>query len=133
MAGAPADAGSDAAAAEGEEVTQQEPAASIDELEQRLLASEGALLDAGIELPDAIARARVSQGMEIKPSAASSEGADPNRCVRICELQTNICELRDLICTLADDHADEDRYEQACERSTLDCERAEQACTDCDG
>lgn len=57
--------------------------------------------------------------------------AAPDACAPICGPADAICELSERICGLADEHDDESRYAEACERATDDCERAAEACEDC--
>ncbi|WAS93800.1 hypothetical protein [Nannocystis punicea] len=73
-----------------------------------------------------------------QPSAApapATERAGPSpvagRCESVCDITTSICQLRDHICDLAPRHADEPRYQQACERASTDCEFATEACHAC--
>lgn len=54
------------------------------------------------------------------------------RCERICELADSTCDLADKICALAEEHVDDVRYEDACDRAEAQCEAASDACTSCD-
>lgn len=54
-----------------------------------------------------------------------------NRCASVCEISTSICQLRDNICGLAPRHADEPRYQRACDRASVDCDFAVEACHAC--
>jgi hypothetical protein len=55
------------------------------------------------------------------------------RCVQVCELSEITCELGVQICELAQRHADDQDYEQACARATDDCDAAQEACDECAG
>lgn len=122
-------AGGDALAAEtSEESTPRDESAS--DYEQRLLAHEDALLQAGVSLPAAVRAARAEGGLGTEATPAAD--AAPDRCTRICDISAAICELREHVCGLSEEHADEPRYVEVCDRATLDCERATTACSDCD-
>lgn len=53
------------------------------------------------------------------------------RCRTICDVATTVCELEGKICGLADAHADDARYLDACARAQTDCTTAEEACRAC--
>lgn len=53
------------------------------------------------------------------------------RCSTICDLASSTCGLEQQICRLANDHQDETRYRDSCERAELDCEVSAEACRDC--
>jgi hypothetical protein len=55
------------------------------------------------------------------------------RCIQVCELSEITCELGVQICGLAQRHAGDDDYEQACARATDDCDAAQEACDACAG
>jgi hypothetical protein len=55
------------------------------------------------------------------------------RCIQVCELSEITCELGVQICELAQRHAGDDDYEQACARATDDCDAAQEACDVCAG
>lgn len=137
---APADAAAgDAPAAESMEPAMDDdgPGRILDDglsrYELELEGYEDAMLSAGLELPGAVAQARTDQGKTSVPAADGGGDAAGARCERICGLATTICELRSHICELADEHPNELRYEQVCERASLDCQRATTACEGCDG
>jgi hypothetical protein len=67
----------------------------------------------------------------VREDASAPADAEPDACAPICGPAQAICELRESICRLADEHDDETRYEEACERATDDCDRAAEACEDC--
>lgn len=54
-----------------------------------------------------------------------------DRCTNICELATTVCDLEAKICSLANAHAEDDRYANACTRAQGDCATAEEACDAC--
>lgn len=54
------------------------------------------------------------------------------RCQQVCELGQITCELSVQICELADRHAGEDDYLNACERASEDCTAAQEACDACE-
>lgn len=54
------------------------------------------------------------------------------RCERVCDLAAATCTLADRICGLADEHIDDVRYEDACERAESQCEAASDACSACE-
>lgn len=58
---------------------------------------------------------------------ASANAEDTTR-PRVCELADAICGLKDRICALADEHDDEERYTNTCDRAKGDCETATEAC-----
>lgn len=53
------------------------------------------------------------------------------RCIQVCELSEITCELGVQICELAQRHAGDRDYEQACARATDDCDAAQEACDVC--
>lgn len=53
------------------------------------------------------------------------------RCIQVCELSEITCELGVQICELAQRHAEDRDYEQACARATDDCDAAQEACDVC--
>jgi hypothetical protein len=55
------------------------------------------------------------------------------RCIQVCELSEITCELGVQICELAQRHAGDQDYEQACARATEDCDAAQEACDVCAG
>jgi hypothetical protein len=55
------------------------------------------------------------------------------RCIQVCELSEITCELGVQICELAQRHAGNEDYEQACARATDDCDAAQEACDVCAG
>lgn len=55
------------------------------------------------------------------------------RCIQVCELSEITCELGVQICELAQRHAGDPDYEQACARATDDCDAAQEACDVCAG
>jgi len=65
------------------------------------------------------------------PQPADDENA--SRCERICELQAAICDVADRICSLAEEHAGEEKYDDACTRAGDRCEQATEACSGCEG
>jgi hypothetical protein len=74
------------------------------------------------------------------PEEAKSTPLSPNeqpqldaatRCAQVCSLSDITCELGVQICELAQRHADNEEYEQACVRATEDCDAAQEACDAC--
>ena len=53
------------------------------------------------------------------------------RCERVCDLSATTCELQDRVCTLAGNHPDDVRYEDACRRAEDQCEAATRSCESC--
>lgn len=54
-----------------------------------------------------------------------------NYCGDLCSLSESICSLEVRICTLAESHANDSLYADACERAVEDCEVSGQACDSC--
>lgn len=54
------------------------------------------------------------------------------RCTTICDLASSTCGLEQQICRLANEHQDETRYRDSCERAELDCEVSAEACRECE-
>lgn len=54
-----------------------------------------------------------------------------SRCERICGLKDAICDVSDRICGLAETHADDKKYTEACTRSESRCTQATDACSSC--
>ncbi len=65
-------------------------------------------------------------------STRSSKSDSPSRCDRVCGLAEATCDLETQICTLAEEHFDEPRYQKACRRSELQCSAAADACRRCE-
>lgn len=65
-------------------------------------------------------------------AATTADADEGTRCERACSIKTTICSLADSICGLANEHPDEARYLEACERAHADCERASEACDGCE-
>lgn len=64
---------------------------------------------------------------------ATAPGRDEtiNYCGDLCSLSESICALEVRICSLADAHASDTIYADACERAVEDCEVAGDACDSC--
>lgn len=67
---------------------------------------------------------------ETTTSSAASTRAD-DRCTQICELAEVACALQQQICTLAESHVGEPRYEDACWRARDQCDVGQDACDEC--
>jgi hypothetical protein len=71
------------------------------------------------------------------PTTAQIDAAPPDRdesanyCGDLCSLSESICTLEVRICSLAESHANETIYADACERAVDDCEVAGEACDSC--
>lgn len=63
------------------------------------------------------------------PKAATT--AAPDACGRICALAGAACDLSQRICTLAEQHDGDARYEDLCWNAQRQCEAASDACSDC--
>jgi hypothetical protein len=49
----------------------------------------------------------------------------------VCELAATTCDLRERVCGLAEDHADDSRYDEACRRAEDQCDAATRHCQSC--
>lgn len=63
-------------------------------------------------------------------------GADPatnanSTCERVCALAEVACDLSKRICTLADQHQGDARYEEVCWSAEQQCDQASDFCSDC--
>lgn len=115
---APGDAGGAADEAFGMEAEPApEPPVDLDELTSELDRLDAELTAAGL-------------GPEGLPQAATPDEGRA-RCERICELTAATCDLESRICSLADEHAGEDRYASACARAGDRCDEASEACRAC--
>lgn len=70
------------------------------------------------------------------PTANQVDTTEPARdsrqyCGDLCSLSESICTLEVRICSLAESHANDSVYADACERAVEDCEVAGQACDGC--
>jgi hypothetical protein len=54
-----------------------------------------------------------------------------SRCERVCELAVTTCDLSQRVCGLAEDHADDSRYDEACRRAEDQCDAATRHCQSC--
>ena len=116
--------------------------ATIDDYEQMLEQSEGALAEIGIKASEpgasrASAADATGADMEAEagaptPEAASSDdgstanaGSFNGDCKTLCDLSSTTCELEARICVLATRHEGDARYENACTRAGNDCSLAE--------
>lgn len=93
----------------------------IDDLEARLTEVEDELVSAGVPLT----------GREAEAQRVPAVAEEASQCQRVCELADAICELEASICSLADDHAQQTRYVDACARAQGDCAKAQEACDAC--
>lgn len=57
----------------------------------------------------------------------------PPRCERLCGLAETTCELRDRVCSLAERHPDDVRYDVSCRRAGDQCDAASAHCMACEG
>ena len=65
---------------------------------------------------------------EMKLEPASSDAAV---CEDLCGLATSICQVQSKLCELADDHPDENDYQDLCREAKLECREAQESCVDC--
>lgn len=65
------------------------------------------------------------------PTKAAGASVSTDACGRICSLAGAACELSQRICTLADQHDGDARYEDLCWNAQRQCEAASDACADC--
>jgi hypothetical protein len=71
------------------------------------------------------------------PTTAQIDASPPERdesanyCGDLCSLSESICTLEVRICSLAESHANDRIYADACERAVDDCEVAGEACDSC--
>ncbi len=72
-------------------------------------------------------RTKANKDLAAKKSADEA----PDACAPICGPADAICDLSARICGLADEHEEEERYANACERAEKDCARAAEACEEC--
>ncbi len=112
--------------------------ATIEDYEQMLDQSEGALAEIGIKAGAAPLGAAAAGGesadmADAAPEAVVSESRDESGsssgfngdCKTLCDLSSTTCELEARICVLAARHEGEERYQNACTRAGDDCELAE--------
>jgi hypothetical protein len=64
-----------------------------------------------------------------KPTTTTTSSIDA--CGRICALAGAACDLSQRICTLAEQHDGDARYEDLCWNAQRQCEAASDACADC--
>lgn len=86
------------------------------------------------EAPDAEPVSAAESTSESRASRRERKDAQrlqAKRCSTICDLASSTCGLEQQICRLANDHQDETRYRDSCERAELDCEVSAEACRDC--
>ena len=62
---------------------------------------------------------------------AAGSTRDVPRCDELCELSEIACGLQERICSLADSHVGDPRYEDACWRARDQCDRSSDACNEC--
>lgn len=65
---------------------------------------------------------------ETKIEPASS---DAGVCEDLCGLATSICQVQSKLCEIADDHPDENDYQDLCREAKLECREAQESCVDC--
>jgi hypothetical protein len=69
------------------------------------------------------------------PSAPVDRSESPrdarDQCGDLCSLSESICSLEVRICSLAESHANDSIYADACERAVEDCDVAGEACDGC--
>jgi hypothetical protein len=66
-----------------------------------------------------------------EPPTPGRDGSPIDVCTDLCSLSESICALEVRICSLAEEHANDATYADACERAVEDCEVAGQACDGC--
>lgn len=71
--------------------------------------------------------AMVMQERELQPHAATDAG----KCEDLCELATSICGVQEKLCDLADDHPDDDAYQDLCREARNECREAQESCVRC--
>lgn len=73
----------------------------------------------------------ISPDAEPPPPPKSTTTASIDACGRICALAGAACDLSQRICTLAEQHDGDARYEDLCWNAQRQCEAASDACADC--
>lgn len=56
---------------------------------------------------------------------------DPQVCEDLCSLATSICGMTLKLCSIADDHAGNDDYQNLCREAKRDCREAQEDCVAC--
>lgn len=74
---------------------------------------------------------RTARNRTKRSRVALDDARAPTRCETICGLAQTTCELRDRVCTMAEDHPDDVRYEAACRRAGDQCSAATEHCDSC--
>ncbi|HWB74841.1 MAG TPA: hypothetical protein VG755_07790 [Nannocystaceae bacterium] len=78
-----------------------------------------------------VAPTKPEPATETETSATSASTRANDRCEQICELAEVACGLQEQICTLAESHVGEPRYEDACWRARDQCDVGQDACAAC--
>jgi hypothetical protein len=81
--------------------------------------------------PDRKRRAHAHASNRSRLAAERDQRRPHTRCEKICVLADTTCELRERVCTLAGEHPDDVRYQDACRRAEDQCGAATQHCESC--
>jgi hypothetical protein len=66
-----------------------------------------------------------------KETLVSASTQDPAVCESLCSLATDICDVAQKLCELADQHPDDDQYQNLCREGRKECHEAQQSCVRC--
>jgi hypothetical protein len=83
----------------------------------------------GDDQPAPVAEEAPASTAQVPPTGPARD--EVNYCGDLCSLSESICTLEVRICSLAESHANDSLYADACERAVEDCEVAGQACDGC--
>lgn len=64
-------------------------------------------------------------------ASLTSLGDDPSKCEALCELSRAICEIKTKMCSIAEDQATDDGYQDLCRKAKQRCSDASDSCTRC--
>jgi hypothetical protein len=91
--------------------------------------SEAASAGASGDGQQAAAEEAPAPNAQVETSPPPRDAND--QCADLCSLSESICSLELRICSLAESHANDSIYADACERAIEDCEVAGDACDGC--
>jgi hypothetical protein len=66
-----------------------------------------------------------------KASIVSASVKDAAVCEELCSLASDICEVQEKLCDLADDHPDDEQYQNLCREAKNECQEAQESCVRC--
>ena len=68
---------------------------------------------------------------EFKAVVQRANTGDGSGCEKLCSLQVSICGVQAKLCNVADEHPNDDHYQQLCREAKRECQETYEACVLC--